>query len=87
MFYGAYNTKTATEENRDDRRLITIGEFVNQRHLNLIDFTKIPKLPSIFDEEQRALRNAIRFLRSFVNDLSKPISKVELSLLNIFQPK
>lgn len=75
MFYGALNVQTVIEEIRGSKRYASIGCFKNLRKLNLIDFTKIPELPSVFDEDNRSLRNAILFLNSFVKDLSKPIEK------------
>lgn len=75
MFYGAFDRLTALEEIRDSKEYVTIGAFKNLRALRLIDFTNVPKVPSVFDTEKRQLRNAILFLQKFVNDLSKPVDK------------
>jgi hypothetical protein len=75
MFYGAFDKKTTIEEIRDDKKYVTVGLFRSLRKLNLIDFTNIPNLPSVFDEKQRGLRNVILFIERFVQDLSKPIEK------------
>ncbi len=75
MFYGALDKKTAIEEIRDERKYISVGIFENASKLNLIDLCSLPSVPSVFDEENRYLRNIIFFLRSFIEDLSKPIEK------------
>lgn len=75
MFYGAFDRKTAIEEIRDSKEFVSVGISNNLRPLRLIDFTKVQKVPSVFDTKNRQLRNVILFLSEFVSDLSKPIDK------------
>lgn len=75
MFYGATDEQTAIEEIRDDKDFVTIGMFENTQKLNLIDLSSKIPFPSLFDEEKRSLRNDVIFIRQFVRDLSKPLSK------------
>lgn len=51
MFYGAFDANTVIEEIGGESKYISIGVFKNLKKLNLLDFTKIPALPSIFDKK------------------------------------
>jgi len=81
MFYGAIEEETALAETVDldnvKGKVATVATFKNLRGLKLIDLSEkvIPSLPSVFDEDHRARRDAIVFLRNFVKDLIKPIER------------
>ncbi len=82
MFYGASDPKTAileTYEETADAKAATCGEFKTNRELRVLDLTDLPDVPSLFDEDKRHLRPAIKFLQGFVDDVSKPIHKDERS--------
>jgi hypothetical protein len=78
MFYGAVDEETAVAEveahtQQRDGRSVTAAQFVTARDLSVIDLTELPPVPSIFDEERRALRKATRFLHHFASEVSKPL--------------
>ena len=79
MFYGAYDPEIAKLETVDTedatKRVYTIGEFTANRKLRLVDLTKLPRIPSIFDTEGRKDYHEIKFLHQFTEDISKPIPK------------
>lgn len=79
LFYGASDRKTAVKETYDPEQkgpvVVTGGEFVTARQLLVCDFTYLPPSPSLFEIEQRRLRHGLKFLRSFVADLSRPIKR------------
>lgn len=79
MFYGTFDRKTAIAETLDNSvkpgELITTAVFETARTFPILDLTKLPKIPSIFDSEERYKRPGIIFLRGFSTDLSKRITK------------
>ncbi len=81
MLYGATTQKTALREVYDLRSAvdgksqITVGRFDTTGDLKVVDLTKLPSVPSIFDDEMRPLRSGIQFLRRFVDGVKKPIAR------------
>ncbi len=78
MFYGSSDSETAFKEliiTDTKKNKITIGKFQTFRNLNLLDLTKLPEVPSIFDPEKNYLRSAAIFIGNFTNDVSKTIEK------------
>jgi hypothetical protein len=81
MFYGAADRLTALKETyrrpQGDKRTVTIttAEFQTSRSIDVIDLTKIPDEPSLFNRQKRHMRQSLRFLQQFVEDLAKPIAK------------
>lgn len=79
MFYGAFDEETALAETFEARneelKVATIAIFKTLRKLRVLDLTKLPDVPSIFDQHKRRYRPSIKFLRAFVADISKPIEK------------
>lgn len=79
MFYCAFDRATALKETIDISDLIksktTTAQFKNKEELYVLDFTKLPKVPSFFDQENRKNYSSIVFLKSFVSDLSKEIKR------------
>lgn len=75
MFYGATTTATALAEATLHRtgHCATVGTWETTKPLKIIDLTKIPEIPSLFDSERRYLRSGLRFLHSFADDISHPI--------------
>jgi hypothetical protein len=77
MFYCAFDNKTAMLETiniKDKKRpLYTSAVFKNKREIKVIDFTKLPPIPSIFDYKKFKDYYMICFLRDFVQDLSSNI--------------
>lgn len=79
MFYGAFDEVTAVKETFDPQRknrpVITVGQFRTARAFPVVDLTRVPSVPSIFDLERRDSRPAIIFLHHFMRDLGAPVTK------------
>ncbi len=79
MFYGALDLNTSVAEtvvwNDQVRTDVTGAVFQPAKPLLLLDLTKLPEMPSQFDEENRHLRAPLAFLRSFAHDLTKPVAR------------
>jgi hypothetical protein len=80
MFYGADTKRTAIAETyrRSHQPVaITIAVFETLYPIRVVDLTRLPSEPSLFDRDKRHIRYAIRFLRGFIDDLTKPIARDE----------
>lgn len=79
MFYGAFDPKTAMvetfEKGHKKPKSSTMATFKTVYDIRILDLTKLPGVPSLFDESKRGIRPGIMFLYSFVEDVSKPITK------------
>jgi hypothetical protein len=77
MFYGAFKSATAKVETVDSsdasKPFYTMTEFRTKSELNLIDLSKVPLLPSAFDQGKWNIYYLIDFLYDFVDDFTKPI--------------
>lgn len=76
--YLARDSATAIAEvvKRPPCRII-IASFKVCRQLSIIDLSKLPEIPSIFESERHHERELIYFLINFVNEISKPVNKDE----------
>lgn len=79
MFYGSFEKKTALEEVCDSHKttpaIVSLATFTTLEEINILDLTRVPKTPSIFDERMRDLRLPLSFLNAFLKDFVKPITK------------
>jgi len=78
MFYGAFDENTAIAETynaQSEETIVAIGTFSTLKKMCLLDLSDLPDLPSIFDPDMRSQRASIKFLMSFVEDLSRPIKR------------
>lgn len=79
MFYCSEDKKLTIQEvvNNSDKNnpFYTIGKFNNKSSLKVVDLTRIPNLPSVFDEKNNKYIESILFLKSFVEDAIKPINE------------
>lgn len=79
MFYGATKKTTSIletiQKGAESKNMATVAIFETLNEFNVLDLTKLPKLPSFYDEENAKERSIIAFLRSFVEDVSTPIDK------------
>ncbi|BBZ31296.1 hypothetical protein MMAD_55910 (plasmid) [Mycolicibacterium madagascariense] len=75
MFYGATDLDTAVAEigAHSSYGYAVTGEFTTAREVRLIDLTKLPAIPSIFDEQSFRSYYTISFLHNFVRDLTLPV--------------
>lgn len=77
-FYGAFDRETAIAETAislHEPKEATLGNFRLLKDLHLVDFTKLPPIPSVFEQNSRSKRNGIIFLRNFLRDFTAPIQK------------
>lgn len=78
MFYCASHESTAKAETIIPSwtpSALTMVKFALKNDLTLIDLTKIPKSPSVFNCRGRKKLEDVYFLNSLVNDLTKPIAR------------
>lgn len=80
VFYGAEDMKTAfleTFEPKDakNKDSFTFGRFVTARKLRILDLSKVPDVPSIFDELSADRRHECIFLAELAEDISKPVER------------
>jgi hypothetical protein len=77
MFYGAFDPDTCLKEldYEDARHTASIARFKTIRDLHIVSLTDAPRIPSIYDDERRPQRDALRFLREFLFDFAKPVKK------------
>jgi HEPN/RES N-terminal domain 1/RES domain len=81
MFYGAMDRDTALVETfQPDRegaenKRAWVASFEVLRELRLLDLTRLPTVPSIFNAGRRDLQDGISFLHQFVDDLVQPIKR------------
>ncbi|WP_180117049.1 RES domain-containing protein [Acinetobacter sp. YH12096] len=74
-FYIAFMSDTAKLEVIDDQQYWSLAKLKLLNNIQVLDLTKLPQAPSIFDISQHDLREEIKFLYEFVNDLLKPVAK------------
>jgi hypothetical protein len=76
MFYGAFDEATAlAETTKETDEFATIGKFKTLRDVKVLDLTRLPIVPSIFDREKRDDRQPIFFMRDFLRDFTKLVDK------------
>jgi len=76
MFYGGMDIDTVYEEmKKDNKPCVTIGNFISIVPFTIIDFTKLPPIPTVFNPDTRHLRQPLMFFEDFIKDLSKPVTK------------
>ncbi len=74
--YLAFDQQTALAEiqhGQSDQS--AIGQFEVLRDLKILNLTKLPDLPSIFDDNRSDEREGLIFLESFIEEISKPVTK------------
>ncbi len=79
MLYSAFDPATAFLEtiSREDKKKdsITISKFKLKKEIYVVDFNRLPKLPSIFDYKKVKTHYLIRFLYDLVRDFTQDIKK------------
>lgn len=75
LFYGADNVHTEVAEIalHSPYDHAVIGEFTTQRPVTILDFTRSPKVPSIFDLDHQDRRMFAEFVDDFVSAITRPI--------------
>ena len=81
MFYGAEDATTAVKEvfQGGTTGTAVVAEFDVARPLVLLDLVSLPPSPSIYDHSKTELFLALRFLRNFAQEVSKPVVKTAAS--------
>ncbi|PZR20758.1 MAG: RES domain-containing protein [Flavobacterium psychrophilum] len=79
MLYAAFDKETAIREtiSRENKKAnrITVSEFIIDKDIYIIDFNKLPLLPSIFQHKSVKSYYLIAFLYDLVRDFTKDITK------------
>lgn len=76
VFYAAFDIVTARAETTlrsPPGRSFTCARWINSRPLAVLDLTKLPDLPSVY-EVPRYNRDDLVFLRHFVHSITQPVS-------------
>jgi hypothetical protein len=74
MFYGSDDPDTALAETRDSSyRHYAIAEFRSQRELRMLDLTTLTAVPPFFELGNRGVREEMKFLHRFAEDISLPV--------------
>ena len=78
VFYASMDMATSKAEttanlSSTDRRVLTGGTWTNTRPLNVLDLTKLPKVPSFYLHD-RYDRDPLIFLREFVKSITRPVA-------------
>jgi hypothetical protein len=74
VFYGADNHLTADFETEPSHyESGTLAVFETDATSRIVDLTKLPPVPSLFDESEHASRAALAFLAGFRDDVSAPV--------------
>ncbi len=79
MLYSAFDPTTAFLEtiSREDKKknTITISKFKLKKEIYVVDFNRLPHIPSIFDFKKVKTHYLIRFLYDLVKDFTQEIKK------------
>jgi hypothetical protein len=75
LFCGADNVHTAVAEIalHSPYDFALVGEFTTQRPITILDFTRNPKVPSIFDLAHQDRRLFAEFVDDFVSAITQPV--------------
>ena len=72
-FYIADSALTAKLEVIKDQEYWSYATFKLKKDIEVIDFSNLPKIPSIFDVNEFSSRQKLIFLYDLVSDMSKPV--------------
>jgi hypothetical protein len=79
MFYAARDELTTLMETPlsgdDEGLMVTLATFETLVEMPVLDLTRLPEVPSLFDENRRHLRDEPIFLHHLTRDISTPIEK------------
>ena len=73
--YVACDEATAIHEVVDNANRWYVAKFKAKCDINVIDFTQLPKVPSLFEPELYHKRHATYFIHKFTKDLIEPVTK------------
>lgn len=79
MLYSAFDPKTAFLETisreNEEKDSVTISKFKLKKEIYVVDFNKLPQIPSVFDFKKVKTHYLIRFLYDLVRDFTQEIEK------------
>jgi len=75
MFYGAAEASTALAEIATEPGHFALGTFATARAIFIVDFSRLPDVPSLFDPELAPSRSIAMFMHEFMRDFQKPIDR------------
>jgi hypothetical protein len=71
VMYGAFDCDTALAESSGPHTDFSVAEFESLKDFHVVDLTRVPRVPSIFESGPR---ESLRFLRHFAKDVSQPFT-------------
>jgi hypothetical protein len=74
MFYSSDTEETVLGE-IDQVGFATVANFKTLKAFQVLDLTRIPAVPSLFDQHRNHQRSAIIFLKNFLADFAKKVEK------------
>jgi len=81
MMYASENERTALAETANTKGDYAVGVFTTERNALILDLTRLPRIPSIFEEVSDTLeyepRVALPFLGEIARNISRPIVRDE----------
>ncbi|WP_419922583.1 HEPN-associated N-terminal domain-containing protein [Candidatus Poriferisodalis sp.] len=74
-FYGADDVETAVREaaHHSEHKYASYGRFELTSDVLIVDFTRVPKVPSMFDPLRGAQHRELSFLHEFTDEMSQPV--------------
>ncbi|MFD4764677.1 RES family NAD+ phosphorylase [Streptomyces sp. NPDC058439] len=77
MFYGSADVATVLAEisAHDPRPYAAVAAFELIRPVPVVDLAAVPSVPSLFDPDRRTITGPVEFIRSFSEDLSRPVAR------------
>jgi hypothetical protein len=79
MMYASEDPETALRETADDAGRFTVASFLTEREALIVDFARLPEIPSIFVKTSDSLeydpRRLLIFLHALARDISRPIER------------
>ena len=79
MLYAAFDKNTSfvetVVEDHIDKNYVSTAEFTTKAKVRVIDFSLLPAIPSLLDQENQLLIYSRLFLKDLVKDMTLPIKK------------
>jgi hypothetical protein len=79
MLYASEDAETALRETVDQPGVYTVGEFTAERDATIVDFSQLPRIPTLFEPIHDTMeydpRKLLIFLHTLGEEFSKPIER------------
>ena len=73
MMYGAETAATAVLESRSP--CVTVGQFVFEREVRILDLADLPEIPDIFSGMERRKLLGLVFMHAFAENIARPVGR------------